>query len=725
MQRNKGNKLIVIAEDSLTQAEKIRYTLENKGFRVACGKNGRDALRIIEEKVPDLVISDIIMPEMDGFELCRSIKTKSRLQGIPVILLTSLAHTEDVLKGLESGADNYIIKPFSDEQLVTRIETILSDDENAGKEKRIQEQIDILFEGKKYLLNSTKIQILNMLLTTYEGAVQKTRKLEETQSVLNELRNSLESKISEKTRDLHRKIQERQSIESAIRESEKKYRNLVENAITGVFSLTLEGQIVFVNEAMLNLLGKDPGTKTENHSIRSFFKQTAEFEKFLELIRKQGRIVDFESELVTIKGESKSVIINARLKEDGISGILLDITERKKIIEQEQKYQAELKTAKEMAEESDRLKTAFLSNMSHEIRTPLNAISGFSCLLSDPHLRRENKEDYIERITDGCDTLLNLVNNILDLAKLEAGIIKLNKRKCRLNKLLETIYSLHLRSREKIERSSLSFKLSKANSDEDFTILADTDRILQVLSNLLDNAFKFTENGSIDFGYEIKDDRLMFFVRDTGPGINAQQKKIIFERFRKAEETETKLYGGAGLGLAICKKLVELMEGEIRVESEPGRGTSFSFTIPFIPAAVEKETGKKEEAPASRRSLKGRKVLVAEDNQLNYNLIEAFLAGTDLDVVWVKNGKEALDYCKSPADADMILMDLRMPVMDGFQATEQIRSFNEDIPVVAVTAYTIREEQEKAESLGFTDYLTKPVNREILLQTIHKYIYSG
>jgi CheY-like chemotaxis protein/anti-sigma regulatory factor (Ser/Thr protein kinase) len=377
-----------------------------------------------------------------------------------------------------------------------------------------------------------------------------------------------------------------------------------------------------------------------------------------------------------------------------------------------------------MAEESDRLKSAFLSNMSHEIRTPLNAISGFSCLLSDPDITKKDRGDFIQRITNGCDTLLNLINNILDLAKLEAGIIKLNKRKCLLNNLLETIHSLHSNSMEKIRKSRLSLDLLRASSEKDLTILADPDRIFQVLSNLLDNALKFTENGSINFGCEIKDDQLMFFVRDTGPGLNAEQKKIIFERFRKAEEAKTKLYGGAGLGLAICKKLVQLMDGDIWMESEPGRGTSFFFTIPFIPAAVEKKAGMKEEPPVHKRSLKGKKVLVAEDNQLNYKLIEAYLAGTDLEIAWARDGKEALDYYRSSDDVDMVLMDLRMPVMDGFQATEQIRSFNKDIPVVAVSAHSIREEQAKAESSGFTDYLTKPVSQEVLLQTIHKYIFN-
>lgn len=725
MTKDPKNKLIVIAEDSLTQAENVKYILESKGYRVACGRNGKEALKLVEEQIPDLVISDIIMPEMNGYELCKSIKTNNDLKNVPVILLTSLADTEDVLKGLECGADNYIIKPFSDEHLILRIRSILTEDKKAGEEKKIQEEIDILFEGKKYFFNSTKFKILNMLLSTYEGAVQKTRKLEETQYTLNELRNSLEHKVKERTQDLQQKIHERQTIESAITESEKKYRHLVENAMIGVFSLSVDGLILFANKALTTLLNNQTGKELLSNTFQSFCHHSGEYDHFLKLLNQDGQVVDYESELITESGEIKSVIINARLREDNISGILLDITERKKIIEKEQKYQEELKIAKEKAEESDRVKSAFLSNMSHEIRTPLNAISGFSCLLCDPDLTGGNKKEFIHRITDGCDTLLNLINNILDLAKLEAGKIKLNKRKSLLNKLLETMYSLYLNGMEKQGKSHLSFKLLKTSPDENFTIITDPDRIFQVLSNLIDNALKFTENGSVDFGYEIRDDQLLFFVKDTGPGISEAQKKIIFERFRKAEESKTKLYGGAGLGLAICNRLVQLMEGEIWVESEPGQGASFFFTVPFVLSELVKDVEQKNKPPIHEQSLKGKKILVAEDNHLNYQLIEAFLAGTDLNIAWAKDGKEAFDYCKSSGDVDMVLMDLRMPVMDGFEATKKIRNINKDLPVVAVTAFAISEEKERAEETGFTDYLTKPVNREKLVQTIHKYIFRG
>lgn len=725
MTKDPKNKLIVIAEDSLTQAENVKYILERKGYRVACGKNGREALKLVEEQIPDLVISDIIMPEMDGYELCKSIKTNNDLKNVPVILLTSLADTEDVLKGLECGADNYIIKPFSDEHLISRIRSSLTEDKKAGEEKKIQEEIDILFEGKKYFFNSTKFQILNMLLSTYEGAVQKTRKLEETQYTLNELRNSLENKVKERTQDLLQKINERQTIESAITISEKKYRDLVENAMIGVFSLSVDGLILFANKALTTLLNNQTGKELLSYSFRSFCHHTDEYDHFLKLLNQDGQVVDYESELITESGEIKSVIINARLREDNISGILLDITDHKKLIEQEKKYQEELRIAKEKAEESDRLKSAFLSNMSHEIRTPLNAVTGFSCLLPDPDLTGENKKEFVHRIAKSCDVLLNLINNILDLSKLEAGKIKLNGRKCQLNKFLENIYSLYLNGMAKQDKSNLSFKLIKANSDDTFTVIADPDRIFQVLSNLIDNAFKFTENGSVGFGYKIRDDHLLFFVEDTGPGLSEAQRKIIFERFRKAEESKTKLYGGAGLGLAICNKLVQLMGGKIWVESEPGQGASFFFTVPFVLADIEKDTGQMKKIPIHEGSLKGKKILIAEDNQMNYQLIEAFLHGMDLNIVWAKDGKEAFDYCKSTGDVDMVLMDLRMPVMDGFQATQQIRNINKDLPVVAVTAFAISEEKERAEEAGFTDYLTKPVNREKLVQTIHKYIFKG
>ncbi len=720
-----NNNLIIIAEDSLTQAENLKFILENNGYKVVHGINGQETLNLAKETRPIMVVSDIIMPVMDGYELCRQVKADENLKQVPVILLTSLTNTEEVLKGLECGADSYVMKPYNEQYLLNRIETILTNwhfarDQNVKQ----QESIDILFSGKKYFISTTRSQILNMLLSTYEGAVQKTQKLTETQAALSILRASLEKKVEEKTKDLSLKIIEREQIETAIRASEKKYRSLVENALIGVFSATFNDRLLFVNEALSSLLEYDSVDEMMSCPFTSLFKTQGEYKVFIKSLRKDRQVRNFEIELVPNSGQSKWVIVNALVKGEILSGMMLDITERKKTEEKEKEYQEELKVEKEKAEESDRLKSAFLSNMSHEIRTPMNAITGFSSLLADSGISSENRRDFVSRISESCYNLLNLIENMLDIAKLEAGKFKIYEKKCSLNILLAGIYSTFTKEKKNRGKDQISFRLQTAVQEKNFGILTDPVRIHQVLSNLLDNAFKFTEKGSIEFGYDVQDDTLQFFVRDTGKGLSGDQKEFIFERFRKAEDARTKLYGGAGLGLAICRKLTGLLGGEIWVESDMEKGSAFYFTIPLkVTEKPVEDVRKKIQTPVSY-SLKGRKILVAEDNMLNYKLIEAILGKTEAGLVWAKDGMEAVKLFSSGQVFDLVLMDIRMPNMDGFQATQEIRKLKKEVPVVAITAYGMGDEKDIAMKSGFDDYLTKPVNAEKLIETVHNYIHE-
>lgn len=716
--------IVAIAEDSPTQAEELKYILEKNGYKVLHGLNGQEVLKQVRENRPLLIIADILMPVMDGYELCRRIKTDNDLSKVPVILLTSLTHTEDVLKGLECGADSYVMKPFNEQHLISRIYSVLKNRPAEDDERMEQENVDVLFEGKKYLVNSTRFQILNMLLSTYEGAVQKTRKLIETQAQLGNLRATLEKKVEEKTADLQMEITEREQIEIAVKVSERKYRNLVENALVGVFSTTLQGQFQFVNVAFCAILQYDSAAKLISQSLQSLFKSYNDYKAFQEELRKNNQVKNYELELVSFPGHTRWVIVNAILKGDYLSGMIMDITERKKAEEKELEYHEKLKVAKEKAEESDRLKSAFLANMSHEIRTPMNTVLGFSSLLTDPYISAENRKDYTGWISENSYNLLNLIENILDVAKLEAGKLKLYKKECFLNRLLTDIYSVVVNNHKYKNKNHVSLSMQVAIQDKNFSIFTDPVRLQQILLNLLDNAFKFTENGTIGFGYTVHGDILQFFVKDTGIGLAENQKEIVFDSFRKVEETKTKLYGGAGLGLAICKNLIALFDGKIWVESERGKGSEFYFTIPLKvvkkPVIVSKE---KTEVRKSH-SLKDKKILVAEDDLLNYKLIEAILSKSEATLFWARDGMEAVELVKSGKDFDLVLMDLRMPNMDGFQATREIRGLKKFLPVVAVTAYSLGDEKDLAFLSGFNDYLTKPVCGETLLNTISKHIYE-
>ena len=433
-------------------------------------------------------------------------------------------------------------------------------------------------------------------------------------------------------------------------------------------------------------------------------------------------VKNFEAKMISDQATGKWVILNAVLKNDIISGMLMDITVRKETEEKEQRYQEELRKAKEKAEESDRLKSTFLSNMSHEIRTPMNAITGFSNLLSTPDLSPEKKSEFTERISKNCYELLDLIENILDLAKLEAGQILIHEKKCPIDILLENIYGKFSGDLSRSNKDNINFKLVTGSKNKDLNIVTDPSRIHQVLNKLIDNALKFTEKGSVEFSYTIQKKNIQFYVKDTGVGLSEDQKEFVFERFRKAEETKTKLYGGAGLGLSICKKLVELMGGRIWVQSERQKGSHFYFTIPLKttekPAVVTKEPSRKPDI----KKLSNKRILIAEDNLYNYKLLEAILDGTETEIVWAKDGLEAVERCKSDSGFDLVLMDLRMPNMDGIKATREIRKFNKEIPVLAVSAYTMDDEKEKTIKAGCNDFISKPVNPVHLKEMMQRYI---
>ncbi|MCK4465375.1 MAG: response regulator, partial [Bacteroidales bacterium] len=485
-----------------------------------------------------------------------------------------------------------------------------------------------------------------------------------------------------------------------------------------------DGRLFFVNEAFCTMLQYDSVEDLTSRTFQSLCVTPKNYKAFLETIRKNRQVRNFEIELVSNSGQTRWVIVNALLKGEILSGMILDITERKKSEEKEKKYQEELRVAKEKAEESDRLKSTFLSNMSHEIRTPMNAITGFSSLLTDPDISDENKTDFVSRISESSYSLLTLIENILDIAKLEAGKIKIYEKECSLNKLLTNIYSTFSREKSVRGKDQISFRLQTAVQEKDFSILTDPVRIHQILSNLLDNAFKFTEKGSVEFGYTVQDKTLQFYVKDTGIGLTKDHEKFVFERFRKAEDMKTKLYGGAGLGLAICKTLIMLTGGKIWVKSELGKGSTFYFTIPLKVVEKPVEEPEKKIPAYESDSLKNKNILIAEDNLLNYKLVEAILAKTEANLFWAKDGVEAVEFFSSDKDFDLVLMDIRMPNMDGFQATQEIRRLKNELPVIAVTAYSLGDEKEMAMQAGFNDYLTKPVNSEKLIGTINKYIHE-
>lgn len=377
-------------------------------------------------------------------------------------------------------------------------------------------------------------------------------------------------------------------------------------------------------------------------------------------------------------------------------------------LEQQKIVESELRVAKEKAEESDHLKSAFLANMSHEIRTPLNAIVGFSGLLAMAE-NYEERDEYINIINNNNELLLQLINDILDLSKIEANTLEFVYSDININQLLCDIeQTSRLKAADGVQVSFVE-KLPHC------IIRTDKNRLSQVVTNFINNAIKFTKEGSIYFGYKHKGNNLYFYVSDTGCGINKDIKDSVFQRFVKLDSFAQ----GTGLGLSICQMIVHKLGGEIGVDSELGQGSTFWFTLPDT--VIEEshvsvaETNKTEVSTESPTDNKTATLLIAEDNESNYTLIKAILKDYNLLHAW--NGQEAIDLYRI-YHPDMILMDLKMPVMDGYQATEEIRKGNTIIPIIAVTAFAFAEDEQRVSQSGFNGYVAKPIKPNDLKKKI-------
>jgi signal transduction histidine kinase len=406
--------------------------------------------------------------------------------------------------------------------------------------------------------------------------------------------------------------------------------------------------------------------------------------------------------------QGKMVEMNKKLN-DSIENLEREVEKRTK----------EIMEALKKAEESDRLKSAFLANMSHEIRTPMNGILGFAELLKEPQLTSEEQQDFIKTIGISGARMLNTINNIVDVSKLESGLMKVDIKEANINEKIEFVYKFF---KPEVEIKGLQFIFKNGLQSKEAIIKTDNEKVYGLLTNLIKNAIKFTDEGSIEFGYEKKGKYLEFFVKDTGVGIPENQKELIFERFRKGIESSDRKYEGSGLGLSICKSYVEMLGGKIWVESEEGKGSIFYFTIPYN--AVSEGKDKIENGASVEHKevqVKKLKILVVEDDEISHSLLTRMLQNNSKEVLHAITGVEAVEACRTNSDLDLVLMDMRMPIMDGYEATCQIRKFNMDVIIIAQTAYGFSSDCEKALEAGCNDYITKPFNKTLLYELIKKH----
>ncbi|TDD97961.1 PAS domain S-box protein [Flavobacterium cellulosilyticum] len=418
----------------------------------------------------------------------------------------------------------------------------------------------------------------------------------------------------------------------------------------------------------------------------------------------------------TLYWESASIspIINSFGKITHYIAIKEDITERKRVEKQ-------LIKAKEKAEESDRLKLAFLANMSHEIRTPMNGILGFTELLKETQLDREVQQEYIGIIEKSGVRMLNIINDIINISKIESGQVELSLSETNINEQMLYIQTFF---KPEATLKGITLIASKLLPLNEAIIKTDLEKIYAILTNLVKNALKFTNSGTIEFGCFKKENNLEFFVKDTGLGISKSQQKIIFERFRQANDTTSRSHEGSGLGLAISKAYVKKLGGKIWLESEENKGSSFYFTIPFVSYSAQKHKTITKRIDIPKKialNIKNLKVLIVEDDSISKLLITIAVKPFSKEILKVSTGFEAVEACRNNPDIDLVMMDINMPEMGGYEATKKIREFNKNIIIIAQTANGMQSDRDKAIEAGCTDYIPKPINIAFLSDLILKY----
>jgi signal transduction histidine kinase len=424
-----------------------------------------------------------------------------------------------------------------------------------------------------------------------------------------------------------------------------------------------------------------------------------------------------------------------RYKSKANEELIKEISYRKRIEAQLNEYQDqlenlveertwELKVAKDKAEESDMLKTAFLTNMSHEIRTPMNAIVGFSYLLTDKESTAEAKAEYIKIIKSNGEVLMNLINDILDISIIEAGQLKMKSKPFVLAELLDELKFFFNQEFEKQGKKDIELTCDYDSACPNLVINTDKIRLRQVVSNLLWNALKFTFEGKITFGFRLSGtEELIFYVKDTGIGIEPDKHELIFDRFSKFNVgSDSSLYSGTGLGLAICRELVGALGGGIWLDSIPGRGSTFYFTIPYEANGHSHMEPSLANFKVNKDVFSGKTILIAEDVVSNYKLLEAFLANLNMNILWAKDGIQAIKLFRENPTINIILMDIQMPIMDGLNAVKNIRKLNTSVPIIVNTAFYMTDEMEQSIEAGSTDYMSKPIRKEDLLIKLTLYL---
>lgn len=524
---------------------------------------------------------------------------------------------------------------------------------------------------------------------------------------------------------------DRKNIESELikakekaEESEEKITRIIESTIDFIWTVDHENfGIQTYNSALYNYFLNSAGIKMKIGDTPDILVGS-KAEEWKNYYRKALELGTFEIEYKTVANDSILYLsFNALSRNNKVFGISVfgrDITRLKK-------NELELIHAKDKAQESDRLKSAFLANMSHEIRTPMNGILGFSSLLSLPGLESKEQQEYINLIQKSGARMLNILSEIVEISKIESGIIDLQIKQVDINKKMESVYEL-LKPEAKLK--SINFSVKNNQQLIEPILTTDEGKLDSILTNLIKNAIKYTDEGSVEFGYNPKEfdgiNFLEFYVKDTGIGIKSDRLHAIFERFIQADIEDVEARQGAGLGLAIVKSYVELLGGKVWVESKLGIGSTFYFTLPYN-TEPKKNIAAKNDLPSEKinrqidSGLSKLKILIADDDDASLMFLSTIIKRITKNILVATSGIEAVKICQSNSDINLVLMDIQIPEINGYEATQQIRTFNKEVIIIAQTAFAMAGDREKSIAAGCNDYIPKPIKKDKLLDMIHKY----
>jgi PAS domain S-box-containing protein len=571
MINNNNHNKILIVDDSPTQLMLLHNTLIEAGYDVITATNGQEGFEKAKENAVTLIISDVVMPVMSGYEFCTVIRDDINLSEIPFILLTTLSDPADTLPALQSGADAFVTKPFNADFLLARIKDLLAVSALSTQRRYQRKSFQIIFDGETHVFQADPERMVELLFSTYANAVQKNIDLQATNKALVEAK-----------REIDRHLHELAVSEAQLRQTAERLNILFNSSNDAIFVHAvnedgLPGTFTEVNDVACQRLGytREELLKMSPGNIDNPLSPEYQKEITRELSR-TGNVI-FEIGHLTKDGQSIPMEINAHCFElDGkqmVLSVARDITERKKA-------EVMLKNAKEAAEAASKAKSDFLSSMSHELRTPMNAIIGFSDLLKDQCYGELNAKqlEFVQYVLDSAKHLLSLINDILDLAKIESGKMELEKSPV---KIVDLVVNSLIMIKEKAYKHGITLDISIPHEFDWIEITVDERKLKQILYNLLSNAAKFTpDGGKITIAMQQKVDEIVISISDTGVGIASDEYDIIFEDFYQVKGSKSDKTPGTGLGLPICKRFVEMHGGRIWVESELGSGSTFFFTIP-------------------------------------------------------------------------------------------------------------------------------------------------